>query len=112
MKSVLSLGIISAAFAGLMAATASAAPITPPTARAETSNQAEQVRDRRLSGRHYRHRHHRGHHYGRSYGPRYYGYRHYDNYYYGGGPYVYGGVGLPFIGLSFGGGHRHHHRHW
>ena len=109
MKRVLSFVTLGAAIVGLSAMSVSAAPITLPAAPAEAASQVEQVHRR-----HYRHRHHRKYRPHVYLAPRYYGYRRYH--YYDDGPYVYGGIGLPFIGLSIGGGHRHyrhrHYRHW
>jgi hypothetical protein len=105
MKRVLSFGILSAALIGLSGMSASAAPIAPPAAPAEAASQAEQVHRR-----HYRHRHHRHYRPYAYFGPQYYSYRRYGYY---DSPYVYGGIGLPFIGLCIGGGHRHYrHRHY
>jgi hypothetical protein len=113
MKRLLSFGILSAAIIGLSGISASAAPITPPAAPTEAASQAEQVHRRHYRHRRHYHRRHYGYrHYYRPrvyYAPRYYGYRrhYYDH------PYVYGGIGVPFIGLSFGGGPRYYrHRHY
>ena len=104
MNRILSFGILSAAIVSLSALGVSAAPFAPPAAPTEAASQAEQVKHR-----HWRHRYYVGPQ--AYYGPRYYsGYK--RNYRYR-GPFVYGGVGVPFVGLSIGGGYHHrHYRRW
>jgi hypothetical protein len=109
MTRVFSLGISTVAIVALNAIAVSAAPIAPPAVPSEAASQAEQV-----EWRHYRFRDLSFRQRPRiKTGPRYYGYRRYRNY---GGPYVYGGVGVPFAGMTNSGGPRYyrnrHYRNW
>jgi hypothetical protein len=112
MKYLLPIGLVSAAIVGIGTSGAVAAPLSPPTASISAESQVQKVRDR-YHRRHYHRRHYHGPR--AYYGPRYYGgyYRPYYGYY--DPPYVYGGIGLPFISLGFGPRYHHHHRrhrHW
>lgn len=108
MKRLLHIGLLSAAAIGLVAMSASAAPLTPPAAFAEAASKAEQVQHRRHYHRRHYHRHHRHYHGPRAYyGPRYYGYGPYYRDYYYGGPSV--SIGVPFFGLHVGPRYRHYY---
>ena len=118
MKRMISIGLVGAAALAIGSFGASAAPLTPPSVPAEVETRAEVVKHRRYHRRHA----HRGHRYHRRYSHRHHRHwrhhrhRHrYGGYY--GGPFLYGGVGVPLFGLSIGVGpwhhrHRHHHWHW
>ncbi len=101
MKRLLLAGLLSLAPAGLLATSASAAPLVRQAVPTEAASTAEQVQHRRHyrdGRRHYRHRYYAPRAY---YGPRrYYGYRPYYRDYYYGGPSV--SIGVPFLDLHIG----------
>lgn len=118
MRKLAKMALAGAAMLGLGIASAAAAPITPPPGMSEIAGTAEKVSSRRHAGRghgfrrhhSYRRHHSRGHYgYRRHHSRGHYGYRRHHRSY--GSPFLYGGIGVPFISFGFGGHHGHHRYH-